>query len=86
MPDSERMVGGLRCREVLERLPDLVDGSLDAAARAAVGAHVAGCDWCERFGGAFARQVAELRKELAVPPPLDPERARRLRERLASES
>ena len=86
MADSERMVGGLRCREVLERLSDYLDGDLGPAEVARVQDHVRGCDWCERFGGEFARQVAELRKELALPPPLDPERARRLHERLAAES
>ncbi|MFN8647886.1 MAG: zf-HC2 domain-containing protein [Gemmatimonadales bacterium] len=86
MADSERMVGGLRCREVLERLSDYLEGDLAPAEVSRVQQHVRGCDWCERFGGQFALQVAELRKELAVPPPLDPERARRLRERLAAES
>ena len=31
MADSERMVGGLRCREVLERLSDYLDGDLGPA-------------------------------------------------------
>ena len=48
MADSERMVGGLRCREVLERLSDYLDGDLAPAEVTRVQEHVRGCDWCER--------------------------------------
>lgn len=85
MADLERDVAGLRCREVLAQLSEYLDGELPAAAAARVEGHVKGCDWCERFGGRFARQVAELRRELGTPAPLDPERARRLHDRLAAE-
>ncbi|TNF30271.1 MAG: anti-sigma factor [Deltaproteobacteria bacterium] len=58
----------MRCGEVLERLSDYVDGELDAAERARVDAHLAGCDWCERFGGAFATTVGRLRGALTSHP------------------
>lgn len=58
---GERHIGGLTCGEVLVRLSDYLDGALAAEERARVEAHVAGCDACERFGGAFAVAVKALR-------------------------
>lgn len=60
MPD-EREVGGIRCGEVLAVLGDYVDGELVPSRRAQVDAHLAGCDWCERFGGSMAGLVGQLR-------------------------
>ncbi len=85
MADLDREVAGLRCRDVLERLSDFLDGELDATAVARVQAHLRGCDRCERFGGQIGTQVADLRRELAAPPPLDMDLAGRLRDRLAAE-
>ena len=82
MPDMERSVAGIRCREVLERLSDYVDGSLAPDEMRQVDAHLAGCDQCERFGGEFGEMVAVLRRELAEAPPVDDGVAARLRERL----
>lgn len=82
MADLERLVAGLRCREVLEKLSDYLDGELSAGQVAQVEAHVRGCDWCERFGGQFAGSVALLKRELGAPEPLDATRARRLHEGL----
>jgi len=58
---GERNIGGLTCGEVLVRLSDYLDGALPDAERAKVEAHVAECDACERFGGAFATAVKALR-------------------------
>lgn len=73
----DREVAGIRCFEVLERLSDYLDDELTPAERARVDAHLADCDWCERFGGAMGRAVGALRSGLA-PTPLDAERAARL--------
>jgi anti-sigma factor RsiW len=59
-PPPQRLVAGLWCTQVLEALPDFVEGSLAPEARAAAEAHLAGCDWCERFGGAYAGVVHAL--------------------------
>lgn len=82
MADLDRLVAGLRCREVLDKLSDYLDGELAAPEMVQVEAHVRGCDWCERFGGEFAGRVAMLKRELAAPAPLEAARARRLREAL----
>jgi len=62
----DREVAGIRCAEVLERLSDYVDGELAAAERARVDAHLAGCDWCERFGQAFGATVGRIRADQAT--------------------
>lgn len=59
--DGEKEIGGLRCRDVLARLGDYLDGSLEPDGRAAVEAHVHACDNCARFGGVYARTVHALR-------------------------
>jgi anti-sigma factor RsiW len=79
---EDRLVGGLRCSDVLARLSDYVDGELDAAERERVDAHLAGCDVCERFGGAFAETVGALRRALGASPPVDSAIAERLRRRI----
>jgi anti-sigma factor RsiW len=63
---AERLVGGLTCFEVLERLSDYLDGDLPAADQAQVESHLAGCDACTRFGGEFGQVVTSLRKTLGV--------------------
>lgn len=69
MADLDRVVGGLRCRDVLELLPDFVDGELSDAVLARVTAHLRGCDTCERFGGEYGELVALLRAgHRRVPP------------------
>lgn len=65
---SPRLVAGLWCSEVLEALPDLIEGELDAARLAQVSAHVAACDWCERFGGIYGTLVKTLRTGSALAP------------------
>ena len=65
MSDS---VVAMTCTEVLAVLSDYLDGDLDAPARAAVEAHLAGCDNCTRFGGEFAAVVTALRQRLGQAP------------------
>lgn len=64
-PDLEkellRVVGDLRCIDVLEHLPDYLDGSLGAAERVGVDEHLAGCDNCARFGAVYLRAVGTMR-------------------------
>lgn len=79
---EDREVAGIRCFEVLGLLSDYLDGELPPASRAQVDAHLAGCTWCEQFGGHMGQVVSRLRAEREVEA-LDPEMARRLAERLA---
>lgn len=58
---EEREVAGIRCGAVLADLGEYVDGALDAAQKARIDAHLAGCDQCERFGGAYAETVRAVR-------------------------
>jgi hypothetical protein len=80
---GEREVAGLRCGEVLATLSDVVDGTIAPELARKVQLHVAGCDVCERFGGAFAEVVRALREEGAEPLPAGV--AERLARRLARE-
>jgi anti-sigma factor RsiW len=84
MPDLDRMVGGMRCREVLTALPDYVDGTLDPETLQRVRAHVSGCDVCEKFGGEYAALVAALRAGMSGDAGDDAVRAR-LHRRLTAE-
>ena len=54
-------LGGLWCHDVLALLTRHLDGDLSEDELAAVKAHVAGCDACARFGGAFANAIAKIR-------------------------
>lgn len=63
---SERLAGGLWCREVLAELDLYVSGELDADALQAVTEHVESCDNCARFGGAYAAVITSLRSPSPV--------------------
>ena len=77
---GERVVGGLSCGQVLDRLSDYLDDELPGEGRAAIEAHLRGCDGCARFGGELRATVEALREHLlAAPQPPS-----RLRERLAA--
>ncbi len=65
MGNLDRVVAGLRCRDVLEGLASYADGTLPADLVAKVNAHLQGCDYCERFGGEYAALVARLRELLS---------------------
>lgn len=74
-------VAGVRCRDVLAQLGDYVDGGLEPGARRALEAHVAACNNCAAFGGAYGALVAQLRAQ-RPPPALASEVADRLARRL----
>ena len=79
-PAENRLVAGLYCLDVLDKLSAFVDGELEGAELAQVRAHVAACSTCERFGGRFAEAVNKLRE--TADPPLDPAIDARLAEKL----
>lgn len=87
MPDKPepRNVAGLWCTDVLEHLPDYVEDDLGIEERAAVEAHLLGCGWCARFGGAYAGLVQRLRERLSSAPSTPTDVADRLAERLEAE-
>lgn len=82
MPAEERIVAGLSCSDVLARLSDFLDGEVEAETRARILEHIAGCHWCDEFGGRFGAIVTALRE---APDALEEGVARRLAERLARE-
>lgn len=82
---GERVVGGLSCGQVLERLSDYLDGELAGDDRAAVEAHLRGCDGCARFDGEFRATVVALRRHLLASPPAPPSVRARLAAALAGE-
>ena len=59
--NGERTAGGLRCREVLARLSDFIDGDLTADELDQVREHLADCTNCARFGDKFAKVIGCLR-------------------------
>ena len=61
-----RVVAGLSCPQVLERLADYVDGDVDAATKEAIEAHLRGCDECTKFGGEYIEVVKGLKKQLGA--------------------
>ena len=82
MPDPDRVVAGIRCRKVLALLSDYLDGDLPESRVDQILDHVAGCDWCEQFGGRFADTVRRLRLTLKDAPPIPEDVADRLSARL----
>lgn len=71
MLPGERLVGGVRCSEVLARLDAFADGTLSPTELAEVAAHVAGCQVCEAFGAHYAKLVACFRTACSEPDPVD---------------
>ncbi len=89
MPDLDRVIAGLRCRDLLPQLSDYVDGKLSAKEVGRVDAHLQGCVHCEKFGGEYGALVAEL-KSRDTAPTVNPDVRARLANRMeavwASES
>jgi len=75
---QDRLVGTLRCSEVLARLSEYVDGELALEEGAEIEAHLRGCTVCERFGGRFAHTVRSARMSLGAAPAVDDEFVSRL--------
>ncbi len=67
MADLDRVIAGLRCRDLLSLLTDYVDGELSATEVGRVDAHLGGCVHCEKFGGEFGALVEELKSCLDAP-------------------
>jgi len=80
-----KVVAGLSCQDVLDRLSDYLDGELPGPAREAVEGHVKGCDGCARFGGEFKSTVRALRDHLLRSPAPPARLVARLREALDRE-
>ncbi len=85
MSELNRLVAGIRCAEVLDRLSDYMDGDVTAQERERIEGHLKECDRCERFGGRMSSIVSGLRAALGDPDPLDETVSRRLSERLHRE-
>jgi anti-sigma factor (TIGR02949 family) len=83
--ENEKVIGGLSCTDVLERLSDYLDGDLGPAERAQLEMHLRGCDGCARFGGRFRATVRSLRAHLAGPAEVPAEVKERLRRALDAE-
>lgn len=61
---GEKVVAGLSCGQVLERLSDYLDDELEPQARARLEEHLRGCEGCARFGGSLAATVRALKIHL----------------------
>lgn len=85
MSPEMKVVAGLSCADVLERLSDFVDGELSRAEVERIETHLRGCDACERFGGEFSAVVKAARRRLMQDAPLDEERLSRLKKVLGSQ-
>ncbi len=84
MPDLDRVVGGLRCRDVLGDLSEFLDGLLGPERLEMVQAHLAGCSTCAQFGADIAGVLTALRSGAPSRPTLPDHALERLRARVAS--
>lgn len=67
MPDIDRVIAGLRCRDLLSLLTDYVDEALGAEQLGRVDAHLRGCVHCAKFGGEYGALVGVLQNRLDAP-------------------
>lgn len=67
MADLDREIAGLRCRDLLERLTDYVDGDIGEVEMEQIAAHLRQCAECDKFGSEYAALVAALESRLASP-------------------
>lgn len=80
----DNVFAGLRCGDVLDRLPSYLDGSLATEARAAVENHLRQCRRCAQFGGAYGAVVDGLHALLNEVPAASTEETQRLQAALAA--
>jgi anti-sigma factor RsiW len=80
-----REIAGIRCKNVLDELEAYLSGDLDPAMTGRLEAHLAECDRCAQFGGAYAGVCRDLNQLLGEPEPLDPQVRARLARRLDAE-
>lgn len=66
MPDPDRLIGDLRCRDLLPILADFVDGELSVTEVGRVNTHLNGCTACRKFGSEYGAVVGLLRGGLPV--------------------
>jgi predicted anti-sigma-YlaC factor YlaD len=78
-----RTVAGITCSGVMEVLSAYADGEVDRNVATQIEAHVAGCRWCEQFGGGFGQMLQTMRTRLAEADPLPTDVESRLRATLA---
>lgn len=79
---GERLVGTLRCSDLLGDLSEYLEGTLPQERVDAIEAHLRGCDLCTRFGGEFGAMVHAIRNRLADPDAIPDDIAERLRKKL----
>lgn len=60
--ESERIVAGLHCGEVLVDLTEHLDGRLGGEQTRRIEEHLAGCERCQRFADEIAATVLALRE------------------------
>ncbi len=77
--EHEKVIAGLSCGQVLDRLSDYLDGDLPAPESARLEEHLRGCDGCARFGGELRSVVGALRLHLSGSRSLPPGFRERLR-------
>lgn len=63
----DRNIGGITCREVLDRLEAYLAGRLGDAERERIEAHLGDCDRCAQFGGRYAELCRDLHELLSKP-------------------
>lgn len=85
MSAKEQTIAGLSCGDVLAGLPDYLSNDLSPEIVRSVELHLAGCTWCERFGGRYGVLVHDLRLQLQTPVPLAQDIKARLAGRLDAE-
>ncbi|MCA9646400.1 MAG: zf-HC2 domain-containing protein [Myxococcales bacterium] len=82
-----KVVAGLSCIQVLEKLSDYLEpDALDAADRQQIEQHLQGCSWCEQFGDGFVRLLEGFRSQQHEAPKVPDSVMERLQQRLDEES
>ncbi|HEY2295911.1 MAG TPA: zf-HC2 domain-containing protein [Thermoanaerobaculia bacterium] len=71
--ESERIVAGLHCGEVLADLSEHLDGRLSFDRAGRIDEHLDGCAGCRRFSGEITAAVRSLRQLPDEPLPPDVE-------------